>query len=90
MPSRHAAGVLACQPEINTAACNFINILTGETRGRFTADMALSEGLSAAGAPTHPAEDPRCGSEEDAWVVCGEAAPLLALPGACSAPNANH
>lgn len=35
VPCRCAAGMLACQPEINTAACRFLNILTCETRGCF-------------------------------------------------------
>ena len=62
VPSCCAAGMLACQPEINTAACHFINILTRKTRGRFTADTALSGSCSATGAPTHPAEHPCRGS----------------------------
>lgn len=73
VPGCRAAVMLACQPEINTAACRFINILTLKARGCFTADMALSESRRAAESPMHPAEHPCCGSAaaREHWVTLG-------------------
>lgn len=72
-PGCCAAGMLACQPEVNTAACHFINVLMHATRDHFTADMALSESHSAAGAPMHPGKHLHCGSVAawGLWVPLG-------------------
>lgn len=72
-PGCRAAGMLACQPEVNTAACHFINILMHATRDHFTAGMALLENHSAAGASMHPGEHPRRGSVAawGLWVPLG-------------------